>query len=162
MSTEPATDNVRQAVPFFSISSMEASVTFYVQGLGFEMTNEWTDDGKLRWCWLELGGAAVMLQEFKREGPDSWVAASPVGVGVSVYFICRDALALYRSFSAKATFTTISSSMFRATVHSPLADGSSNLTGDMYSLATRNLERRAGVRSESYPTFSNSCSSHAS
>lgn len=100
MSTEPATDNVQQSVPFFSISSMEASVDFYVQGLGFEMTNEWIDDGKLRWCWLELGGAAVMLQEFKREGPDSWVPASPVGVGVSVYFICRDALALYRSFSA--------------------------------------------------------------
>jgi hypothetical protein len=24
--------------------------------------------GKLRWCWLELGGTAIMLQEFWKEG----------------------------------------------------------------------------------------------
>src|SRR5580692_5647190 len=55
--------NVKQAVPFFLVSNIEASLRYYIDGLGFRMTNKWIDEGKLRWCWLELGGAALMLQE---------------------------------------------------------------------------------------------------
>jgi lactoylglutathione lyase len=29
-----------------------------VEGLGFEMIKKWIDEGKLRWCWLEIGHAA--------------------------------------------------------------------------------------------------------
>jgi lactoylglutathione lyase len=54
--TEP---NVTQVVPFFGVSNIEASIRFYVHGLGSEMTNQWIDEGKLRWCWLQLGGAAL-------------------------------------------------------------------------------------------------------
>jgi len=43
--------NVRQAVPFFGVRSMEASLRFYVDGLGFRMTNKWIDEGRLRWCY---------------------------------------------------------------------------------------------------------------
>jgi lactoylglutathione lyase len=87
--------NVKQAVPFFGVVSMTESLQFYVEGLGFEMTKHWIDDGVLRWCWLELGGAALMLQEYKKEGHDSWIPQSKVGVGVSICFICEDALAIY-------------------------------------------------------------------
>jgi catechol 2,3-dioxygenase-like lactoylglutathione lyase family enzyme len=68
--------NVEQAVPFFRVTSMEASLRFYVDGLGFEMTKKWTPDGdgKIRWCWLQHGKAALMLQEYRREGPNSWTA----------------------------------------------------------------------------------------
>ena len=46
MSLEPKTGpNVRQAVPFFAVSNIEASVRYYVDGLGFEMTRQWIDDG---------------------------------------------------------------------------------------------------------------------
>jgi hypothetical protein len=31
--------NVKQAVPFFGVSSLEASLRFYVDGLGCRMTN---------------------------------------------------------------------------------------------------------------------------
>jgi lactoylglutathione lyase len=92
--------NVKQAVPFFAVSNIEESVRYY-QGLGFEMTKEWIDEGKLRWCWLQHGDAALMLQEFRKEGKDSWVAQGKVGVGVSVCFICEDALALYREFRSR-------------------------------------------------------------
>jgi catechol 2,3-dioxygenase-like lactoylglutathione lyase family enzyme len=51
-------------VPFFLVTNIEESVRYYVDGLGFEMTNKWIDEGKLRWCWLERGGVALMLQEF--------------------------------------------------------------------------------------------------
>ena len=87
--------NVRQAVPFLRVADMEASHRFYVEGLGFEMRNKWVVDGKLRWCWLSNGGAALMLQEFSREGHDSWVPESKVGVGVAICFLCRDALEIY-------------------------------------------------------------------
>ncbi|HWW96963.1 MAG TPA: VOC family protein, partial [Edaphobacter sp.] len=52
------TSNVQQAVPFFWVANIEASLRFYVDGLGFQRTNQWIVDDKIRWCWLQLGGAA--------------------------------------------------------------------------------------------------------
>ncbi len=102
MTDEPAAEpNVQQAVPFFAVSDMAASLRFYVDGLGCELAHKWIDEGKLRWCWLQLGDAALMLQEFEREGHDSWVPEGKVGVGVAINFICHDALALYRAFIAR-------------------------------------------------------------
>lgn len=97
--------NVRQAVPFFGVTSMEASLVFYVEGLGFEMKRQWIpgpdeddpSDGRIRWCRLELGDAAMMLQEFLPENRPK----ETLGTGVSVCFQCEDALALYREFQAR-------------------------------------------------------------
>ena len=97
MSGEPGPrPNVRQAVPLFRVADMDASLRFYVEGLEFEVKNRWLVDGKVRWCWLENGGAAIMLQQFPREGHDSWKPEGKVGVGVSICFVCDDALAFYR------------------------------------------------------------------
>jgi len=93
--------NVRQAVPFFRVADMEASLRFYVDGLGFEMTNRWVVDDRVRWCWLRNGDAAVMLQQFAREGHDSWKSEGKVGVGVSICFVCDDAPAFYREVVAR-------------------------------------------------------------
>ena len=93
--------NVKQAVPFFGVSDIEASLCYYVDGLGFEMTQKWIDEGKLRWCRLERGGAALMLQEFPTEGHNAWVPQSKVGEGVSICFICEDALAIYHEVTAR-------------------------------------------------------------
>jgi lactoylglutathione lyase len=89
--------NVELAVPFFRVSNLEQSVRFYVDGLGFEMTKKWIDKGKLRWCWLQLGGAALMLQEFQTDK----VPEGKVGTGVSVCFQCKDALAIYDEVVAR-------------------------------------------------------------
>jgi lactoylglutathione lyase len=66
--------NVKQAVPFFGVTDMESSLRFYVDGLGFKVKQTWVPDaaednpeGKIRWCWLQLGDAAIMLQEFLPE-----------------------------------------------------------------------------------------------
>ena len=83
--------NVKQAVPFFMVTNLEASLRFYVDGLGFTMTNQWIDEGKLRWCWLQLGGAALMLQEYR----PTKIPANKRGEGVSICFQCNDALAIY-------------------------------------------------------------------
>ncbi len=93
--------DVTQAVPFFTVGDIQASVRFYVDGLGFEMTKNWIDEGKLRWCWLQLGDAAVMLQECWKEGPHRNVPDGTVGIGVSINFICRDALMIYRALRAR-------------------------------------------------------------
>jgi catechol 2,3-dioxygenase-like lactoylglutathione lyase family enzyme len=60
--------SVTRAVPFFWVHDINASARFYVDTLGFKVTKEWRDEGKLRWCWLELGAAALMVQEFWTEG----------------------------------------------------------------------------------------------
>src|SRR5262245_20055304 len=74
--------NVKQAVPFFGVHDIEQSVRFYVESLGFEMTKQWVDDGKLRWCWLQIGDAALMLQEFWKEGPHTSVPDGKLVAGV--------------------------------------------------------------------------------
>jgi lactoylglutathione lyase len=96
-----AESNVKQAVPFFGVSNIEDSVRYYVDGLGFEMTKKWISEGKLRWCWLQLGDAALMLQEFWREGQHANVPEGKIGVGVSICFMCKDALAIYREVTSR-------------------------------------------------------------
>jgi catechol 2,3-dioxygenase-like lactoylglutathione lyase family enzyme len=93
--------NVKQVVPFLRVADMTRSIRYYVDGLGFTMKNKWVVDGQLRWCWLELGGAALMLQEFPKEGHDSWTPKGTVGEGVSLCFNCEDALAIYREVTAR-------------------------------------------------------------
>ena len=87
--------NVKQAVPFFGIRDIDVSLRFYVDGLGFTMTNQWAPDGRIRWCWLELGAAAVMLQEYWKDGRPGGGPAGPLGQGVSICFMCGDAIAIY-------------------------------------------------------------------
>jgi len=83
--------NVKEVVPFLHVSSMERSIRFYIDGLGFEMRNKWEPDGKLRWCWLTLGGASLMLQEFTNK-------PAPVPGGINLTFACDDAIALYHQY----------------------------------------------------------------
>jgi lactoylglutathione lyase len=88
--------NVTQAVPFFNVTDIAASVRFYVDGLGFKMTKQWIDAGKLQWCWLEIGEAALMLQEYRKEGHGGRRPEGKLGLGVVISFQCKDALAIYR------------------------------------------------------------------
>jgi len=83
--------NVQESVPFLGVTHMESSLRFYVDALGFEITNKWIVDGRIRWCWLKLGGASLMLQEFDKNR----VPSGKLGEGVSVCFQCKDALAIY-------------------------------------------------------------------
>ena len=89
--------NVEQAVPFFWVTDMAKSLRFYVEGLGFQKTKEWIDEGQLRWCCLQLGGAALMLQEYRK----ARIPEEKLGVGMSVCLTCKDALAIYRAAAAR-------------------------------------------------------------
>src|SRR5262249_31738358 len=98
MSTEP---NVKQAIPFFGVENIQASLRFYVDGLGFEMTHKWIHEGKLRWCSLRLGETSLMLQEFWTEGPHQGRPDGILGLGVSICFVCEDALKIYHEVKTR-------------------------------------------------------------
>jgi hypothetical protein len=51
------------------------------------MKHNWIDEGKLRWCRLEIGDAAIMLQEFWKDAPHANLPVGKSGEGVSVNFI---------------------------------------------------------------------------
>jgi len=93
--------NIRQTVPFFMVSDMESSLTFYVSGLGFEIENKWTPRGKIEWCWLKREGGVIMLQEYGKEEPYTTKTGNKSGEGVSIWFQCEDALELYNEFLLK-------------------------------------------------------------
>jgi lactoylglutathione lyase len=92
--------NVRQVVPFLGVADMQRSVQFYADGLGFTIKLRWEPDGQLRWCWMVLGGAAVMLQQFANNPLHGGRPEGTLGQGMSLYFICEDAVSLYRDFRA--------------------------------------------------------------
>lgn len=90
--------NIKETVPFFRVSNMEASLRFYVDGLGFSITHKWIPKDRIMWCRLERGGGILMLQEHEPK--------EKLGIGVSVSFTCADALAIYHEITAKGIQTT--------------------------------------------------------
>ncbi len=92
---------VTEVVPFLRVADMARSADYYVNGLGFTMTKKWIDAGKLRWCWLVKGKAALMLQVFSAKGHHAGLPGEPLGQGVSLVFNCEDALAIYRDLVSR-------------------------------------------------------------
>lgn len=100
-SNSSSVPNVKQAVPFLHVTDIEASLRFYVDGLGGVVTNQWIPEGRVRWCWVKLGDAAVMLQEYWRDGRRAGAPDGLLGQGVSICFMCVDALAIYRELISR-------------------------------------------------------------
>jgi catechol 2,3-dioxygenase-like lactoylglutathione lyase family enzyme len=95
METSP---NIQLAVPFFMVLNMDASLRFYVDKLGFTMTNKWTPHDKIEWCWLQRDGVSLMLQEPRNKEQFN---EAEKGKGVSICFQCKDSLTLYHEFLKK-------------------------------------------------------------
>lgn len=92
MDTSKSEPNLKQAVPFFMVTDIDRSLAFYTKGLGFEMKIDWRPAGKIEWCWLEREGVAIMLQEYRK----GFKPNEKLGQGISVCFMCNDALVLYK------------------------------------------------------------------
>jgi lactoylglutathione lyase len=93
----PRSPKVKSVVPFFMVTDMDRSLRYYTEGLGFTVKHKWVVEGKLRWCWLELGGSALMLQEYLK----GRIPKEKLGKGVSLWFMCKDAIALYHEFKSR-------------------------------------------------------------
>lgn len=95
------TPNVKQAVPFLEVSNIDESLKFYVDGLGCAMTQHWVVDNRVRWCRLEIGDAALMLQELTDQNKKEKLSTGPAGLGVTLVYMCEDALAIYREATSR-------------------------------------------------------------
>jgi catechol 2,3-dioxygenase-like lactoylglutathione lyase family enzyme len=93
-------------VPFFQVTDIEASLRFYVDGLGFVLTNQWTPEGRIRWCWLELDKVAIMLQEYWRNGRRAGAPQGPLSQGLSICIFCGDARAIYGDLKSRGIAAT--------------------------------------------------------
>jgi lactoylglutathione lyase len=74
---------IGKAVPFFAVADMAASLAHYVDRLGFRMARSWAPDGQVRWCWLEHGSAALMLQQYDTAGAEARSFEGRRGVGAA-------------------------------------------------------------------------------
>ena len=90
--------NIKQAVPFFMVKDIQLSMQFYVNHLGCTMTHSWIDEGKLKWCWLRMDEAAIMLQELNEKND---LRNKKLGDGVEICFVCEDAIAFYKEIASK-------------------------------------------------------------
>jgi len=93
--------NVKQSVPFFMVKNMDSSLDFYVKKLGFTIKHQWEPGGKIEWCWLLLDNVSIMLQEYRQNRP-----TEGLGEGVSIYFICEDALTIYNHLISTGVSTS--------------------------------------------------------
>lgn len=82
---------------------MERSLRFYVDVLGFAVTHTWMPRGTIEWCALKRDSGNLMLQELRKdiENHDTGLQKGKWGLGVSVCFICEDALAIYHEATGK-------------------------------------------------------------
>jgi catechol 2,3-dioxygenase-like lactoylglutathione lyase family enzyme len=74
------------------VTDMERSLAFYIDGLGFTIQNRWIPEGRLRWCWMSLRGAALMLQEAVESTRQKMASDGILDNGAALYFQCSDAL----------------------------------------------------------------------
>lgn len=86
---------ITETVPLFDVADVERSIAFYVDGLGFELQNKWVDDDILKWCRVQHGDSALMLQKTQGEPP------SNRGPGLTLYFICEDAITAHEEFKER-------------------------------------------------------------
>jgi len=89
---------IQEIVPLLFVGDINRSAAFYQDRLGFAMTMKWEPAGKLSWCRLERGGAALMLQQAlpEEDGP-----AEGRGRGVGFYFNCVDADAMHADLASR-------------------------------------------------------------
>ena len=98
MSATKNAANIRQLQPLFAVQNIDQSIAFYRDRLGFSLVSQAESEGNVFWCWLERGGSAVMLQQADddEDGPPEGR-----GRGVTFYFICDDADAMYAELSSR-------------------------------------------------------------
>jgi len=89
---------IQELVPLLFVEDILRSAAFYQHRLGFEMTMKWEPAGKLAWCRLERGGAALMLQQAlpEEDGP-----AEGRGRGVCFYVNCEEAGEMHADLASR-------------------------------------------------------------
>lgn len=95
---QQTTSTIHELVPLLFVEDVVHSADFYCNRLGFEMKLKWEPEGTLAWCRLERGNIALMLQ---LACPDEDGPADERRKGVSFFFLCDDAHAMYEELSSQ-------------------------------------------------------------
>jgi catechol 2,3-dioxygenase-like lactoylglutathione lyase family enzyme len=83
---DPATLRLRSLSPALTVNDLEKSLAFYTDGLGFIVSERWTDDaGKLRGVMLKAGTCEIGLTQ------DDWVRGRERKKGQGVRVWCETA-----------------------------------------------------------------------
>lgn len=88
---------VQELVPLLFVEDIDDSIEFYTDKLGFEVSLKWEPEGKVLWCRIDRGSAALMLQP---ACPDEDGVRAERIKGVGLFFLCGDAQTMYAEFSA--------------------------------------------------------------
>ena len=56
--------DIHETVPLLFVRTIGAFVTYFRDGLGFQVTEDWSPDGQLAWCRLQWGGTAAPQAAF--------------------------------------------------------------------------------------------------
>lgn len=97
MTATLAANSIRELVPLLIVASIEDSLPFYRDRLGFHVIDAWVPDGRMGWCRLERDGVALMLQR----ATDEDGSAVGRGHGLCLFFNCTDADAEYAALCEK-------------------------------------------------------------
>lgn len=54
-------------IPSLGVSDIDRSLGFYREFFGFKVEDSYEADGRMTWCWLKSGDAALMLQQLSAE-----------------------------------------------------------------------------------------------
>ena len=58
-------DKAQRLSILLNVHNCQISLDFYQRLLGLNCTQSWEDEGRVRWCSLESGGATLMLNEHR-------------------------------------------------------------------------------------------------
>lgn len=84
--------NVRAVWPLLWVSDVEAAISFWTEGLGFDVAGADGPPDERDWCRVVRGGASVMLQGGLSGGPPR---------GVSLYLVCDDVDAMREEIAGR-------------------------------------------------------------
>jgi catechol 2,3-dioxygenase-like lactoylglutathione lyase family enzyme len=94
----------RELSPLFNVTDMRASLAFYVDGLGFELREEYELEGETLWVALQSGDAKLMLNRTTSADASTHSSrrrAAPSYSGLVLYLYVDDARTAHAELSAK-------------------------------------------------------------
>ena len=95
LTSEANGGDLAAVVPILSVTNLEQSLTYYLDGLGFEEVDRLSEEDQLLACRLRRDNVFVVLTQ------DRGTAVERKGQGVTVYHMCNDAIAFYREVTSR-------------------------------------------------------------
>ena len=80
-------------IPSLGVSDMERSVGFYRRFFGFRVIDSYEEEGRMAWCWLQVGDANLMLQQLSA---DQQITLNPaIGQSWCIYLRPNDLASMH-------------------------------------------------------------------